>query len=212
MTFEKDLHSELEGIRLSLRTFKSPLPAIWFVLLNSPSSRKLAVEDVQGHSHEKTTARNGWVPFSTKTILKIWNYITEMPQVNEDSYKQRFVVVQSLSHVWLFETPWAAAWQASLPFTVSQSLLKLMSIESVTSSNHLIRCHPLHLLPSIFPSIRVFSNELALHIRWPKYWSFSFSISPSDEYSGLISLRIDLFDLLAVSQDSSPAPQFESKL
>ena len=213
MTFENDLHSELEGIRLSLGTFKSPLPAIWFMLLNSPSSRKLAVEVVQDHSHEKTTARNGWVPFSTKTTLIIWNCIIEMPQVNEDSYKQRFfVVVQSLSRVWLFETPWAAACQAALPFTISQSLLKFMSIESVTSSNHLTRCHPLHLLPSIFPSIRVFSNELALCIRWPNYWSFSFSISPSDEYSGLISFKIDLFDLLAASQDSSPAPQFKSKL
>ena len=206
MTFDNDLHSELEGIRLSLGTFKSPLPAIWFVLLNSPSSRKLAVEDVQDHSHEKTTTRNSWVLFSTKTTLIIWNCIIEIPQVNKDSYKKYFVVVvQSLSCVWLFETPWPAACQASLPFTISQSLLKLMCIESVMSSNLLTLCHPLHLLPSIFPSIRVFSNE-GLHIRWPKYWSFSFSISPSNEYSGLISFGIDLFDLLAVSRDSSPAP------
>jgi len=91
-----------------------------------------------------------------------------------------------------------AALQASLSFTISQSLLKLMSIESVMPSNHLILCHPLLLLPSMFPSIRVFSNESALHIRWPKYWSFSFSISPSDEYSGLISFRMDWLDLLAV--------------
>ena len=88
--------------------------------------------------------------------------------------------------------------QASLSFTISQSLLKLMPIESVMPSNHLILCHPLLLLPSIFPSIRVFSNESALHIRWPKYWSFSFSISPSKEYSGLIFFRIDWFDLLVV--------------
>ena len=94
------------------------------------------------------------------------------------------------------QLPWTVARQASLPFTVSQSLLKLMSIESVMQFNCLILCHPLLLLPSIFPSIRVFSNESALHIRWPKYWSFS--ISPSNEYSGLISLRIDWFDLLAV--------------
>jgi len=94
--------------------------------------------------------------------------------------------VQSLSHVQLFATPWTAAYQASLSITNSQSLLKLMSIESVMSSNHLILCGPLLLLPSTFPSIRVFSNESALHIRWPKYWSFSFSISPSNEYSGLI--------------------------
>ena len=96
------------------------------------------------------------------------------------------LVVQSLSRVRLFATPWTAAHQASLSFTVSWSLLKLMSIESVMPSNHLILCHPLLLLPSIFPSIRVFSNELALCIRWPKYWSFSFSISPFYEYSGLI--------------------------
>ena len=95
-------------------------------------------------------------------------------------------------------TPWAAARQASLSITNSQSLLKLMSIESVMPSNHLILCRPLLLLPSIFPSIRVFSSESALHIRWPKYWSFSFSSSPSSEYSGLISFRIDWFGLLAV--------------
>ena len=95
-------------------------------------------------------------------------------------------------------TPWTAAYQASLSITISQSLLKLMSIESVMSSNHLILCCPLLHLPSVFPSIMVFSNELALHIKWPKYWSFSFSISPSNECSGLISFRFDWFDLLAV--------------
>ena len=101
------------------------------------------------------------------------------------------VVVQSLSCIQLFATPWTAAHQASLSFTISLSLLKLMSIESVIPFNHLILCHPLLLLPSIFPSIRVFSNESALCIRWPKYWSFSFSTSPSNEYLGLISFRID---------------------
>ena len=105
--------------------------------------------------------------------------------------------VQSLSHVWLFATPWTAALQASLSITSSQRPPKLMSIESVMPSNHLILCHPLLLLPSIFPSIRVFSNESALHIRWLKYWSFSFSISPSNEYPGLI-FRMDWLDLLAV--------------
>ena len=105
---------------------------------------------------------------------------------------------QSLSPVQLFATPWTAEHQASLPITNSQSLTKLMSIESMMPSNHLILCRPLLLLPSIFPSIRVFSNESVLHIRWPKYWSFSFSISPSNEYSGLISLRMDWLDLLAV--------------
>ena len=98
----------------------------------------------------------------------------------------------------LFVTPWTAAHQASLSITNSQSLLKLMSIKSVMPSNHLILCHPLLLLPSVFPSIRVFSKESVLCIRWPKYWSFSFSISPSNEYSGLISFRIDCFDLLVV--------------
>ena len=95
-------------------------------------------------------------------------------------------------------TPWTAAHQASLSFTISQSLLKPMSIELMMPSNHLVLCHPLLLLPSIFPSIRVFSIKLALCIRWPKYWRFSFSISPSSEYSGLISFRIDWLDLLAV--------------
>ena len=106
--------------------------------------------------------------------------------------------LQSLSHVRLFVTPWIATRQASLSITNSRSLLKLMSIELVMPSNHLILCHPLLLLPSIFPSIKVFSKETVLCIRWPKYWSFSFSISPSDEYSELISFRTDLFDLLAV--------------
>ena len=109
-------------------------------------------------------------------------------------------LLQSLSHVWLFATSWTAACQASLSFTISQSLLKIMSTESVMPSNHLVLCHLLLLLPSIFPSIQVFSNESVLHIRWPKYWSFSFSISPSNKYSGLISLRIDWFDLLAVQE------------
>ena len=109
-----------------------------------------------------------------------------------------FNSVQLLSHVWFFVTRWTAARQASLSITNSRSLLKLMSVESVMPSNHLIFCRPLLLLPSIFPSIRVFSNESVLHIRWPKYWSFSFSISPSNEYSGLISFRMDRLDLLAV--------------
>ena len=109
-----------------------------------------------------------------------------------------FSSVQSLSCVWLFVTPWTAALQASLFITNSQSLLKLMSIESVMPSNHFILCRPLLLLPSIFPSIRVFSNELVLHIKWPKYWNFSFSINPYNEYSALISFRMDWLDLLAV--------------
>ena len=118
--------------------------------------------------------------------------------LNVSSHYFTFSSVQSFSRVRLFATPRTAAPQASLSITNSQSLLKLMSIEPVMPSSHLILCRPLLLLPSIFPSIRVFSNESVLHIRWPKYWSFSFSISSSNEYSGLISFRIDWLDLLAV--------------
>ena len=112
--------------------------------------------------------------------------------------KVQFSSVQSLSNVRLFATPWTAACPASLSITSSQSLLKLMPIESVMPSNHLILCCPLLLPPSVFPRIKVFSNELVLHIRWPKYWTFSLSISPSDEHSGLISFRMDWLDLLTV--------------
>ena len=108
--------------------------------------------------------------------------------------------VQSLSRVQLVVTPWTAARHASLSFTISRSLLKLMSIELGMPSNHLVLCCPLLLLPSIFPSTRVFSNDLASHIRWLKYWPFSFSISHSNEYSGLISFRMDWLDLLAVQE------------
>ena len=127
-------------------------------------------------------------------------------------YDINIVVIPSPSHIQLFATPWTAACQASLSITNSQSLPKLMSIESVMPSNHLILCHPLLLLPSIFPSIRVFFSESVLCIRWPKYWSFSFSISPSNEHLELISFRIDWLDLLAVqgTLKSSPTPQFIS--
>ena len=123
----------------------------------------------------------------------------------------QFSSVQSLSSVWLFVSPWTAAHQASLSINHSWSLLELMSIESVMPSNHLILCHPLLLSPWIFPSIRVFPNESVLCIRWRKYWSFSFSISSSDEYSGVISFRMDWLDLLAIrdSQESSPTRQFK---
>ena len=112
--------------------------------------------------------------------------------------KNQFSSVQLLSRVRLFVTPWTAAHQASLSITNSRSLLKLMSLELVTPSNHLILCHPLLLLLSVFPSMKVFSSESVLPIRWPKYWSFSFNISPSNEYSGPISFRIDWLDLLGV--------------
>ena len=122
---------------------------------------------------------------------------------------ETFAVVQLPSCVQFLATSWTAARQASLSFTIFRSLLKLMSIESVMPLNHLNLCHLLLLLLSSFPSIRVFSNESVLPIRWPKYWSFSFSISSSNEYSGLISSRMDWLDLLAV-QVSSPTPQFKS--
>ena len=118
--------------------------------------------------------------------------------------------VQLLSRVNSLRPPWTAARQASLSITNSQSLLKLMSIESVMPSNHLILCHPLFFPPSIFPSIRVFSNESVLRIRWPKYWSFSFSISPSNEYSGLISFRMDWLDLRAVQGTLKSLLQYHS--
>ena len=123
--------------------------------------------------------------------------------------QSQFNSAQSLSCVRLFATPWTAARQAFLSITNYRSLLKLITIESVMPSNHLIPCCPLFLLPSIFPSIRVLSSDSVLHIRWPKYWSFRFSISPSNEYSGLISFRMDWFDLLAI-QVTSPTPQFKS--
>ena len=115
-----------------------------------------------------------------------------------ETARDQFSSVQSLSCVWFFVTPWTTARQASLSITNSRSPPKPMSIKLVVPSNHLIPCHPFHLSPSIFPSIQVFSSESVLCIRWPKYWGFSFSISPSDEYSGLISFRMDWLDLLAV--------------
>ena len=129
--------------------------------------------------------------------LSTWNMASETEKRSLRFYFI-FSSVQLLSCVRLFATPWTAAHQASLSITNSWSLPKPMSIESVMPSNHLILCHPLFLLPSIFPSIRVFSNESALRIRWPKYWSFSFNISPSNEHPGLISFRMDWLDLLAV--------------
>ena len=122
----------------------------------------------------------------------------------------QFSSVQSLSHVWIFETPWIIACQGSLSITNSRNLLKLMSIESVMPSSHLILCHPLLLLPLIPPSIRVFSNESTLHLRWPKYWSFSFSISPSNKHPGLISFRMDWLDLLAVQGTLKSLLQYHS--
>ena len=137
-------------------------------------------------------------PFSTLlcTALTSIDWIALLPEFLCLFGFGRFIVVQSLSHVLLFVTPWTAACQAFLSFTISWSLLKLTSIELVMPSNHLILCCPLLLLPSSFPSMRVFSNESVLCIRWPKYWSFSFNISPSNEHPGLISFRMDWLDLL----------------
>ena len=129
------------------------------------------------------------ISFATSNILGDIKIITQNYMV---------AVVQSLSCVRLFATPWTAACQASLSITISRSLLKLMSVESMMPSHHLILCRPLLLLPSIFPRIGGFSKESVLRIRWPKYWSFSFSISPSNEYPGLIFFRMDWFDLLVV--------------
>ena len=125
-------------------------------------------------------------------------------------YSVQLSSVQSLSRVRLFVTPWTAACQASRSITISRILLKLMSIELEMPSRHLILCHPLLLLPSVIPSIRVFSNDSALHIRWPKYWHFSFSISPSNEYSGLISFRIGWFDLIPVQGTLKSLIQYHS--
>ena len=137
-------------------------------------------------------------------IVIIWEKDTKTPvQKFSPCHLVTYCVFSSvhlLSRVWLFATPWTAAHQASLSSNNSQSLLKLMPIESVIPSNHLILCYPLLLLPSIFPSIRVFSNESVLHIRWPMYCSFSFNISPCNEYSGLISFRMDWLDLLEAAQ------------
>ena len=155
---------------------------------------------------------------ATKKLTQFWQYLPRTSIISHNSRARShksvppylrcqsevhclcfwFVIVQWLRCVQLFATPRTAAYQASLCFTISWSMLKLMSIGSVMLSNHLILCRPLLLPPSIFPNIKIFSNESALHIRWLKYWSFSFSISPSDGYSGLISFRIDCFDLPAV--------------
>ena len=138
-------------------------------------------------------------PNNRQAILYISQGSSEKQHTHTHTYIYTYISsVQSLSLVWLFATPWTAASQASLSISNPLSLLKLISIESVMPSNYPLLCHPLLLLPSIFPSIRVFSNESVLHIRRTKYWSFSFSISPSNEYSGLISFRTDWLDLLAV--------------
>ena len=148
---------------------------------------------------EKPTLKNNSINIiNIKLGIKANIYLEWETITTEKSYLTQFSSVQSLSRDWLFATPWTAACQASLSITNSWSLPKLMSIESVKLSNHLIFCCPLLLLPTILPSIRIFSNESALRIRWPKYWSFSFNISASNEHPGLISFRMDWLNLLAV--------------
>ena len=164
-----------------------------------------------GFPVSKNTHQNSL--FLVILVFRAWIFSILLECMDKHPQLLHFSSVQSLSRVWLFVTPWTAACQATLSFTISQSLLKLMSIELVMPSNYLILCHPLLLLPSIFPSIRVFPKESFLPIRWPKCRSFSFSINPSNEYSGLISFRMDWVDLLAVQgtvKDSSPTPQFKS--
>ena len=149
------------------------------MILAAPRNWNRSTEDrVFFHNDQIATEQN----LVTPSLMRMWT---------KNCQTLQFSSVQSLSHVQLFSTPWTAARQASLSITNSRSLPKFMSIESVMPSSHLILCRPLLLLPSIFPSIRVFSNESALCIRWPKYWSFSFNLSPSSEHSGLISFRMD---------------------
>ena len=140
--------------------------------------------------------------YKKQYCIGIWN-VRSMNQ-------RKFISIQLLSHAWLLVTPWTAAHQPSLSIANSQSLLKLKYIKSVMPSNHLILCRPLLLLLSIFPSIRVFSKELVLHGRWPMYWHFSISVSPSNEYSGLISFKTDWFDFLAVQETLKSLLQYHS--
>ena len=178
-----------------------PVPFLWVVPVHQPQASSIVHQTWTGDSFHiwYYTCFNAILPNHPtlslshrvqKTVL-----LSHQPRCSACSSKARINSVQ-FSLVWLFVTPWTVALQASLSITNSRSLLKLMSIESVMPSNHLILCHPLLLSPSIFPSIRVFSNESALRIRWPKHWSFSFNISPSKEHSGLISFRMDWLDLL----------------
>ena len=168
-----------------------------------PKQRGDPTEMGLGHHHTKWIIRLNLSPREMRGLHQLTADSQGSYRVGEPAKapllaESQFSSVQSLSRVRLFATPWIAALQVSLSITNSQSLLKLMSIESVMPSSHLILCRPLLLLPSIFPSIRVFPNKSALCMRWPKYWGFSFSISPSNKHPGLISFRMDWLDLLAV--------------
>ena len=183
--------------------------------MQKPRERKQEVPKVKDFKIEQSGLWKGhWCQHSKQKEVHIFLSMVKGKSIGfyAKSLRLSFSSVQLLSRVRLFATPWTAARQASLCITNSQSLLRVMSIESMMPSNLLILYCPLLLPPSIFLSIRVFSNESVLHIRWPKYWSFSFSISPSNEYSGLISFRIDRLHLLAVqgTLKSSPTPQYKS--
>ena len=188
------LHPSSEGHSHYLRTISTTIAL-------SPGSRNLSFSWLKRPKGSNSPYQGVPLPLAglpqpLQTVPSL-NSFPSSP-VSMPSVSCQLSPVQWLSRVRLFATPWTAARQASLSITNSRSFLKLVSIESVMPSNHLILCRPLLLLPSIFPSIGVFSNESALHIRWPKYWSFSFNISPSSKHPGLISFRMDWLDLLAV--------------
>ena len=192
--------------------FINKLSFNWFFLLGFPFRFHLKRNALLENKMLRTTGliHHLLIPFSYphwqsllfQAVLccSVSSFQTRYHHSDQPALTWKIVVVQSICCVWLFSASWTVACQTSLSFTISQSLLKFMSIESMMLSNHLIICHPFLLLPSIFPSMRVFSNELALCIRWLKYWSFSFSVSPSNEYSELISFRIDWSNLLAIQQ------------
>ena len=179
----------------SLKKQESSRKTYTFALLNTPNYWMCRSQQT-GKFLKRREYQTTWSVF-WDICIQVREQQLEL-SIEQQFSSVQFSSVQSLRRVWLFATPSITARQASLSITNSYSLLKLTSIELVMPSNHLILCHPLLCLPSIFPSIRVFSNESALRIRWPKYWSFSFSISPSNEYSRLISFRMDWLDLLAV--------------
>ena len=183
----------MESLKISPRTRKWFTYFIFFKSFENPVAQFL---QLMTKTLNQALTEPGFVPKSVSIHSP-----SSQPLCSGNFFSENACLVQPVqlfSHAWLFVTPSTAAHQVFLSITNSQSLLKLMSIESVMSSNHLIHCHPLLLLPSVFPSIRVLSNESVLCIRWPKYWSFSFSISPSNEYLGLISFRMDWLNLLAV--------------
>ena len=176
----------------------SPGPGPTRACVRSLSFEAMNIPGIPRAVPESISSLTGNTEMRRATQLSPWRGTPSLGSYGSWGNKQRFVVIQSLSHVWLFATLQTAACQASLYSAICWNLLRLMSIESGMPSNHLILCHPLFLLPSIFPSIRPFLTESALHIRGPKHWRFSFSISPFNEYSSLISFRVDWLDLLAV--------------